>query len=166
MMAFASLALAGCGGPTSKTGIDLANLDQTAKPGDNFYQYACGGWIKAHPLTGEYSTYGNFEVLIENNNKQLRGLIEAMAKGQHEVGTLEQKIGDLYNIAMDSVKQNKDGYAPIKEDMDAIAAIQDRKEIIALRLLHRCRHQEQQHEPPSNHARRFKLRRERVLSGQ
>ncbi|HAC42034.1 MAG TPA: peptidase M13, partial [Paraprevotella xylaniphila] len=131
MMAFASLALAGCGGPTSKTGIDLANLDQTAKPGDNFYQYACGGWIKAHPLTGEYSTYGNFEVLIENNNKQLRGLIEAMAKGQHEVGTLEQKIGDLYNIAMDSVKQNKDGYAPIKEDMDAIAAIQDRKEIIA-----------------------------------
>ena len=116
MMAFASLALAGCGGPTSKTGIDLANLDQTAKPGDNFYQYACGGWIKAHPLTGEYSTYGNFEVLIENNNKQLRGLIEAMAKGQHEVGTLEQKIGDLYNIAMDSVKQNKDGYAPIKED--------------------------------------------------
>ena len=69
--------------------------------------------------------------MIENNNKQLRGLIEAMAKGQHEVGTLEQKIGDLYNIAMDSVKQNKDGYAPIKEDMDAIAAIQDRKEIIA-----------------------------------
>ena len=131
MLAFASLALAGCGGSVSKTGIELSNLDQKAKPGDNFYQYACGGWIKAHPLTGEYSTYGNFEVLIENNNKQLRDLIEAMAKGQHEVGTLEQKIGDLYNIAMDSVKQNKEGYAPIQADLEAIAAIQDRKEIIA-----------------------------------
>ena len=131
MLAFASLALAGCGGSVSKTGIELSNLDQKAKPGDNFYQYACGGWIKAHPLTGEYSTYGNFEVLIENNNKQLRDLIEAMAKGQHEAGTLEQKIGDLYNIAMDSVKQNKEGYAPIQADLEAIAAIQDRKEIIA-----------------------------------
>ena len=81
MLAFASLALAGCGGSVSKTGIELSNLDQKAKPGDNFYQYACGGWIKAHPLTGEYSTYGNFEVLIENNNKQLRDLIEAMYFG-------------------------------------------------------------------------------------
>ena len=52
-------------------------------------------------------------------------------RDRHEAGTLEQKIGDLYNIAMDSVKQNKEGYAPIQADLEAIAAIQDRKEIIA-----------------------------------
>lgn len=132
MLAAASFAMAGCGGPTSKSGIDLANLDQTVKPGESFYDYACGGWRKAHPLTDEYASFGSFDVLIENNNKQLRGLIEDMAAGTNQAGTLEQKIGDLYNIAMDSVKLNKDGYAPIRADLEAIAAIKDRSEVFPM----------------------------------
>ena len=132
MLAAASFAMAGCGGPTSKSGIDLANLDQTVKPGESFYDYACGGWRKAHPLTDEYASFGSFDVLIENNNKQLRGLIEDMAAGTNQAGTLEQKIGDLYNIAMDSMKLNKDGYAPIRADLEAIAAIKDRSEVFPM----------------------------------
>ena len=64
---------------TLTSGIDLANLDTLALPGADFYQYACGGWMKNHPLTDEYSRYGTFEVLIENNRKQLQELIEGLA---------------------------------------------------------------------------------------
>ena len=110
---FASVPLASCMQTNSQTtGIDLNNLDTTAHPGRNFYQYACGGWMKAHPLTDEYSRYGSFEELIENNNNQLRDLITSLAETKHADGSLEQKIGDLYNIAMDSTKQNKDGFTP------------------------------------------------------
>lgn len=129
-MVFASVPLASCMHTASQTtGIDLNNLDTTATPGNNFYQYACGGWMKAHPLTDEYSRYGSFEALIENNNNQLRDLITSLAEAKHEDGSLEQKIGDLYNIAMDSVKQNKEGYQPIQEDLKAIAALTDAGEV-------------------------------------
>lgn len=96
-------------------GIDLANMDTTANRGADFYQYACGGWMANHPLTGEYSRFGSFDMLAENNRKQLRELIEEIAKKKNEKGTVAQKIGDLYNMAMDSVKRNADGMAPIKE---------------------------------------------------
>lgn len=111
------------------SGIDLANLDTTALPGTSFYQYACGGWMKNHPLTDEYSRFGSFDMLAENNRKQLRGLIEELAAGQHETGSVAQKVGDLYNIAMDSVKLNKEGAAPIKPELDKLAAIKDKAEI-------------------------------------
>ena len=52
------------------TGIDLANLDTTALPGTDFYQYACGGWMKNNPMPAEYSQYGSFTILAENNRKQ------------------------------------------------------------------------------------------------
>ena len=61
------------------SGIDLNNLDTTAIPGTDFYQYACGGWMKNNPLTGEYSRFGSFDKLAENNRKQLRELIEEIA---------------------------------------------------------------------------------------
>ena len=117
---------------TSTSGLDLANLDTTALPGTDFYQYACGGWMKNHPLTDEYSRFGSFDMLAENNRKQLRGLIEELAATQHEAGSIAQKVGDLYNIAMDSVKLNKEGVAPIKPELEKIAAIKDKSEIYPL----------------------------------
>lgn len=114
------------------SGIDLANLDTTALPGTSFYQYACGGWMKNHPLTDEYSRFGSFDMLAENNRKQLRGLIEELAASKHEAGSVAQKVGDLYNIAMDSVKLNKEGVAPIKPELDKIAAIKDKSEIYSM----------------------------------
>ena len=114
------------------SGIDLANLDTTALPGTSFYQYACGGWMKNHPLTDEYSRFGSFDMLAENNRKQLRGLIEELAAGKHEAGSVAQKVGDLYNVAMDSVKLNKEGAAPIKPELDQIAALSDKSAISQL----------------------------------
>lgn len=114
------------------SGIDLANLDTTALPGASFYQYACGGWMKNHPLTDEYSRFGSFDLLAENNRQQLKGLIEELAAGKHEKGSVAQKVGELYNIAMDSVKLNKEGVAPIKAELDRIAALKDKSEIYPL----------------------------------
>ena len=107
-------------------GIHLANLDTTAQRGDDFYQYATGGWQKLNPLTGEYSRFGSFDKLAENNREQLKGLIKEIASKPAAQGSIEQKIADVYNLAMDSVKLNADGAAPIKADLDKIAAIKDK----------------------------------------
>ena len=114
------------------SGIDLANLDTTAVPGTSFYQYACGGWVKDHPLTDEYSRFGTFDMLRENSREQLKSLIaELAAKTDNAPGSAAQKVGDLYNIAMDSVKLNQEGVAPIKDELAAIDALKDKNEIYA-----------------------------------
>ena len=123
----AVLALAVAAGCDSKkeavmtSGIDLTNLDTTAVQGADFYQYACGGWMKKHPLTNEYSRFGSFDMLAENNREQLKGLIVEIAAGQNAQGTIGQKIGDIYNLAMDSVKLNADGVTPIQADLEKIS---------------------------------------------
>mgnify|MGYP002543467975 CR=1 FL=1 len=117
-------------GAVLASGIDLANLDTTALPGTSFYQYACGGWIQAHPLTDEYSRFGSFDMLNENNREQLKGLIaELAAKKDNVPGSAAQKVGDLYNIAMDSVKLNQDGFTPIKEELIEIDALKGKEDI-------------------------------------
>ncbi len=94
------------GGKQLASGIDLANLDTTYLPGTDFYMYATGGWQKANPLTAEYSRFGSFDVLQENNNERLRSLIEEVSAKENEKGSIAQKIADLYNSAMDSAKLN------------------------------------------------------------
>ena len=107
------------------SGIKLENMDTTAVRGTDFYQYACGGWMAAHPLTDEYSRFGTFDLLAENNREQLKGLIAEIAQGEHAQGTVAQKIADLYNLAMDTVKLNAEGMAPIQAEYDKLAAIKD-----------------------------------------
>lgn len=114
------------------SGIDLTNLDTTAVQGADFYQYACGGWMKKHPLTNEYSRFGSFDMLAENNREQLKGLIVEIAAGQNAQGTIGQKIGDIYKLAMDSVKLNADGVTPIQADLEKIASVKDKSEIVPL----------------------------------
>ena len=129
-----SMMMAACntGKTTQTTGLDLANLDTTALPGTDFYQYACGGWMKAHPLTAEYSQYGSFTILAEENRKQMQGLIEELAAAEHPAGSVAQKVGTLYKIAMDSVKLNADGIAPIRAGLEEIAALKDKRDVYAL----------------------------------
>lgn len=114
---------------TASGGIDMANLDTMVSPKVDFYGYACGGWMKNHPLTGEYSRFGSFDQLAENNREQLKTLITELAVQKSEPGSVAQKIGDLYNIAMDSVKRNTDGFAPVKDELEQIAAISDPQEM-------------------------------------
>ena len=133
--AMALAVLSSCGGQKearNTSGIDLANMDTTVSAGQDFFRYACGGWNDAHPLTAEYSRYGTFDQLAENNQKQLRELIEGLASQQNEAGTVAQKIGDLYNIAMDSVARNEQGFAPVKPMLDKIAALTDKSQIIPM----------------------------------
>ena len=113
-------------------GVRTENLDTTAIPQQDFYQFATGGWQKNNPLTGEYSRYGSFDKLGENNREQLKGLIEEIASKPAKNGSVEQKIADLFNMAMDSVKLNKESFDPIKADLEKIAALKDTKELIAL----------------------------------
>ena len=127
--------LAGCNSKkevTLTSGIDLANLDTMVAPGTDFYQYACGGWMKNHPLTDEYPQFGSFHQLAENNTKQLQELITEIAAKEHTPGSIDQKIGDLYKIAMDSVKLNKDGAAPILPLLQKIAAIKSSADVMPM----------------------------------
>jgi len=97
------------------SGIDLANMDTTYQPGQSFYMYATGGWQKANPLTAEYSRYGSFDVLQENNNKQLRELIEGVSAQENAPGSVAQKIASLYRSAMDSVNLNEHYWGALEE---------------------------------------------------
>ena len=125
-------------GCTSKTteptdnGIELANLDTSVVPGNDFYQYATGGWQSANPIPNEYSRYGTFDKLRENNQEQVQGLIEELGATEHKHGTNAQKVGDLYSMGIDSVKLNADGYEPIKPILADIEAATTKKDIVKL----------------------------------
>lgn len=110
------------------SGIDKNNMDLSIKPGDDFYRYAAGNWMKTHPLDGEHTSNGAFTDLSEQSQKQLQELILEFANKPQEQGTLGQKIGSLYNLRMDSVRLNKEGWTPLKPTLDRIQAIGSRKE--------------------------------------
>lgn len=110
--------------------LDMANLDTSAIPGKDFYRFATGGWSDANPIPDEYSRYGSFDKLREDNQKQIKELIEELGKTEHEKGSVAKKIGDLYRIGMDSVKINNDGNGPIKGELADIAALTSTEDII------------------------------------
>lgn len=126
---FALSAISATAGSLGK-GVDVSNLDLTVSPGENFYQYACGGWMKANPLDPQYARFGTFDQLAENNREQLKDLILNLGDNNPH-GSLAQKVNDLYKMGVDSVKRNADGYAPISAELEKIKQAK-REDIIAL----------------------------------
>ena len=110
------------------SGIDKANMNLDVKPGMDFYEYAAGGWLKTHPLDAEHPTNGAFVDLEEQNQKRIKGLIEEYSSKSQPKGSLGQKIGDLYNLMMDSVRLNREGAAPLKPVLAKVEAIKNKKE--------------------------------------
>lgn len=103
-----------------KRGVDRANLDTSVAPQTDFYDYACGGWMKANPLKPEFARYGTFDELRENNRIQLRELIMNLDTKNSPEGSIAQKIGDLYEMGLDSLRLNIEGSQPIIGDVVAI----------------------------------------------
>lgn len=103
-------------------GIEKANLDPSVRPADDFYLYACGGWMKNNPLTPEYSRFGTFDQLYENARVQLQDLITNLSDNPDAKikGTNAQKVCDLYSLGMDSVRLNKEGAEPLKPFIEKI----------------------------------------------
>jgi len=134
MIAVASLALAACSNNALKSGIDPQNMDTTVKAGEDFYQYACGGWMAKNPLPAAYSRYGSFDVLAEDNNKRINGILDELLKKNFEKGTPEQKLSDLYKLAMDSTKRDQDGVAPAMDIINKLEAAKTKDALFQVQL--------------------------------
>ncbi len=128
LLAAMMLATLSAGAQNLSSGIDKANMDLSVKPGTDFYRYAAGGWLKKNPLDAEHTSNGAFTDLYEQNQKRIQGLILEYATHPQPKGTLGQKIGSLYNLMMDSVRLNREGYAPLKPTLARIAAIKNVRE--------------------------------------
>ena len=109
--------------------IDLNNFDLSVAPNADFYQYATGGWQKNNPLKPEFSRYGSFDVLRENNEKRINELFQAMAKTEAVKGSVEQKISDLYKMGLDSARLNAEGAAPLASDLKMVEGLTDRAQL-------------------------------------
>jgi len=111
--------------------INLNDMDTTVHPGDNFYEYANGGWIKNHPLPEDKSRFGTFDELQENNNKLVRHLIEKLSESKNEAGSVAEKIGDFYGVGMDTAIIEEQGLTPLKKEFEKIESIQSLEDVQA-----------------------------------
>src|ERR1700759_2773629 len=100
--------------------IDPANMDLSVKPGDDFFEYANGNWVKNNPIPAKETRWGSFGILIQNNTNRLLVLLNDVSKTSHPKGSLEQRVGDLYASGMDSLAIEKRGFDPIKPALDRI----------------------------------------------
>ena len=117
-----------------RSGINLNDLDTSVRPADDFYEYACGGWMKANPLPAAYSRYGSFDRLAEDNNKRINGILKELLENTYPQGSVEQQLSDLYKLAMDSARREKDGVAPIMGDLKALENAKSKEQLFNIQL--------------------------------
>lgn len=115
----------------SPKGVDRTNLNDSVAPQENFYEYACGGWMKANPLKPEFSRFGTFDQLGENTREQVKSLVTNLDTKNAKTGSAAQQIGDLYAMGMDSICLNEQGAMPIMNDVKIINNT-NRKDLIDL----------------------------------
>ena len=134
MMAISAFSLSLSAQETLKSGINMGDLDQSVRPADDFYEYACGGWMKANPLPAAYSRYGSFDRLGEDNNKRINGILKELQENSYPAGTVEQKLSDLYKLAMDSARREKDGLTPMMPLIQRMEAAKTKEQLFAIQL--------------------------------
>ncbi len=110
--------------------VDRNNLDPNTAPGENFYQYACGGWMLANPLDPQYARFGTFDQLAENSRNQVKDIITTLGTNNPR-GSIKQKVGDLYAMGMDSTRLNNEGAKPVAKTVAEIQKM-PRNQVMAM----------------------------------
>jgi putative endopeptidase len=123
---------AGVSIPEPLHGFDLAAMDRGVDPCQDFYQYACGGWFKSHPIPGDQSSWSRFDQLIENNQAILRQILEQAATDRPGRSAVEQKIGDYYASCMDEAAIEARGTVPLAPALDLIASLKEKGDLAAV----------------------------------
>jgi len=137
LLGLVPVALFSCNGGEKKENtetvpaLEVQYIDSTVNPGDDFFQYANGGWLKENPVPDDKTRWGVFNVLIEENKDKIKSIIDdAAADKNAQIGSNNQKIGDFYTSGMDTAKIDKDGIAPLKEEFDMIAAMNTPEDVL------------------------------------
>ena len=117
-----------------RSGINLNDLDTSVRPADDFYEYACGGWMKANPLPAAYSRFGSFDRLAEDNNKRINGILKELLENSYPEGSVEQKLSDLYKLAMDSARREQDGLSPVMPIIKKLEAAKTKDQLFAVQM--------------------------------
>ena len=134
MMAFCAIAMMTMAQDKLGSGLNKADFNTSVRAGDDFYEYACGGWMKSNPLPAAYSRYGSFDRLQEDNDKRINGILAELQSNTYAKGTLEQKLSDLYKLAMDSVRRNQEGIAPLMPLIKRLEAAKTNQQLLDIQL--------------------------------
>ena len=134
-MTLSSMSLAAGAQTELGSGLDLSNLDTSVRAADDFYQYACGGWMEKNPLPAAYSRFGSFDVLGEENNKRINGILDELLHGIYKAGSTEKKLSDLYKLAMDSVRRNEEGVKPAMAIIRQMEEAKTKEQLFQIQLL-------------------------------
>jgi len=134
LLVFAVVAASGCNASApsnsaAATGIDLAGMDKSIAPGDDFNAYTNGEWIKSTPMPPDKASYGVFAILADETRKQTVALIQESADAGPKASEEARKTGDFYSSFMDEAGIESKGIAPLKPRLDEVAAIKDRRDL-------------------------------------
>ena len=134
MLAMSMMSVATMADEPLKSGLNKADMNTSVKAGDDFYEYACGGWMKANPLPAAYSRFGSFDRLGEDNNKRINGILQELLTGTYKQGTIEQKLSDYYKLAMDSDRREREGIQPVMPLIKKLEAAKTIQQLFEVQL--------------------------------
>ena len=133
-MAALAISLSALADEPLKSGISLADMNTSVKAGEDFYEYACGGWMKSNPLPPAYSRFGSFDRLGEDNNKRINDILKELESNTYPQGTIEQKLSDYYKLAMDSARREQEGIQPVMSLIKKLEAAKTIKQLFDVQL--------------------------------